>query len=160
MIAAHLEVAFVACWVIIADTSGYRNHFISFLSHDRFVRYSKRSYAIYLVSPIITLLVYGLCSQEGSLNIPEIVSKKIACSIFLQEMTKFYFVCISLRSSCATQLINSPAGFPLSSHYISMFHFAIFHDIRCQRCNHMRKRNKAQGERLVCKRVFIKKLYN
>lgn len=80
-VSAHLEVGFVFCWVIIADNSGYRNVFIQFLSRKFFSRYAKTTYAMYLISPTIATLMYGLSSSAGSFNFPEIVSDPFAFNL-------------------------------------------------------------------------------
>lgn len=73
-VSAHLEVAFVACWVIIAEKSGYQNLLLKTLSRGGFIRYAKTSYAMFLIGPIVTMLIYGLLSGGSTLNSPEIVS--------------------------------------------------------------------------------------
>lgn len=73
-VAAHLEVAFVFSWIIIAEISGYQNRFIKFLSAKFFIRYSKTTYAMYLFTPIVAILTYGLTRNGLSYDFPEIVS--------------------------------------------------------------------------------------
>lgn len=74
MVAAHLEVAFAFCWIIVSDVSGYHNHFIKFLSRRIFVSFAKITYPMYLLSPIVTMMLYGLVRTGSTLNFPEIVS--------------------------------------------------------------------------------------
>lgn len=97
-ITAHLEVGFVFCWVITADVSGYHNQFIKLLSRPGFIRYAKRTYAMYLVAPIVTLMVAGLSRTEFTFNDPEIVSITFiwfySISIYLNILSPAYrFVC-------------------------------------------------------------------
>lgn len=80
-IAAHLEVGFVFCWVIVADNSGFKNGFLKFLSKGFFVRDAKITYAMYLVAPIITKLTYGLMKSGGGFDFPDIVSWRLLAII-------------------------------------------------------------------------------
>lgn len=76
MIASHLEVGFVFCWVIVAETLEYQNAFIKILSQPVFTRYAKITYAMYLFTPIVTIIICGLLRTERNYNAPEIVSIK------------------------------------------------------------------------------------
>lgn len=76
-IIAHIDVAFVFCWIIVCDKSGFRNTFISFLSKDVFNRYAKTTYALYLVAPVVVMLLYGISENSGTYSFPEIVSKMV-----------------------------------------------------------------------------------
>lgn len=83
MVASYLEVAFIFCWVIVADTAGYQNLFVKFLSQRFFIRYSKTTYATYLISPIVATLIGGLTNEGLSYDFPIIVS--------LIELREFYY---------------------------------------------------------------------
>lgn len=74
MVSAHLEVGFVFCWIIVFDVSGYHNYLIRFLSQKFFVRVAKTTYPMYLLSPIITMMIYGLMQTGSTFRFPEIVS--------------------------------------------------------------------------------------
>lgn len=76
-VAAHTEIGLIFCWIIIADKAGYRNSFIKFLSKRMFIRYDKTTYALYLIGPLVTLLVYGSLQHGANYDFPEIVSKII-----------------------------------------------------------------------------------
>lgn len=73
---AHIGVGAAYCWIIIADVSGYRGSFIKFLSRSVFTENAKYTYAMYMLSPIVTQLIYGLTRTGASFRIPEIVSVK------------------------------------------------------------------------------------
>lgn len=75
-ISAHIETAFVFCWVIVAEVSGYQNFFIKFLSQRAFIKFGKITYPMYLVTPIITMLVYGISQTGSTYRFPEIVSER------------------------------------------------------------------------------------
>ena len=60
--------------MIVADSSEYKNQFINFLSGQYFAD-ANHTYAIYLLAPIVTTLVYGLTKNGTSYNPPESVSE-------------------------------------------------------------------------------------
>jgi hypothetical protein len=78
VISARIEIALMYCWVIIADVSGYQNTFLRFLSNKYFDQYANTSYSSYLISPIVTNLIYGLTSNGSSLDLTETVSIQYA----------------------------------------------------------------------------------
>lgn len=98
MIASHLEVGFVFCWVIVAETLEYQNAFIKILSQPVFTRYAKITYAMYLFTPIVTIIICGLLRTEGNYNVPEIVSIKsyevmiLNCKILLSQIIISYVI--------------------------------------------------------------------
>jgi hypothetical protein len=71
---AHVNMGLLFCWVIVADSSGYRNAIVRFLSRDYFIRYAKTTYATYLIGPIVTFSVYGLTRSGTSNDVLETVS--------------------------------------------------------------------------------------
>lgn len=70
---AHLEVGFVFCWIIVSDVSGYHNALTKFLSQKFFVKLAKTTYSMYLLSPIVTMTIYGLMKTGSTSHFPEIV---------------------------------------------------------------------------------------
>jgi hypothetical protein len=74
-VSAHLEVAFVFCWIIIADKLNYRNAFIRFLSKRSFAVAGKTTYSMYLITPIIVTLISGLTRGGLTYDFPDIVNK-------------------------------------------------------------------------------------
>lgn len=71
---AHLEIGFVFCWIIIADKLDYKNAFIRFLSKKAFNSASKKSYAMYLITPVVATLICGLTKSGLTYEFPEMVS--------------------------------------------------------------------------------------
>lgn len=74
MVLAHLGVGVVYCWIIITDVSGYHGTFTKFLSSSFFSENAKYTYAMYMLSPVVTQLIYGLTQTGASFRVPEIVS--------------------------------------------------------------------------------------
>lgn len=83
-VSAHIEVGFVFCWIIAADKLGYRNGFIKFLSKRGFIKNAKSTYALYLITPVVTMLFGGLARSGLTYDFPEMV---IDCSLTLMNIT-------------------------------------------------------------------------
>jgi peptidoglycan/LPS O-acetylase OafA/YrhL len=76
MVLYHIVVAFVFCQIIAADASGENNCLIRFLSKEIFARYSKITYAVYLIHPIVIIFTFGMLGHGMPGNLVEFVSGK------------------------------------------------------------------------------------
>jgi peptidoglycan/LPS O-acetylase OafA/YrhL len=77
MVLNHIAVAFVPCQIIAADASGENKYLVRFLSKELFVRYSKLTYAVYLINPIVIVFTFGMLGNGILGNLVEFVSGKL-----------------------------------------------------------------------------------
>jgi peptidoglycan/LPS O-acetylase OafA/YrhL len=73
-LSCHITVAFVFCQIIAAEALGEKKFLVRFLSKDVFVRYSKLTYAVYLIHPIFINIIFGLLGNALQVNVVEFVS--------------------------------------------------------------------------------------
>jgi peptidoglycan/LPS O-acetylase OafA/YrhL len=76
-LSCHITVAFVFCQIIAAEALGENNFLVRFLSKDVFIRYSKLTYAVYLIHPILINIIFGLLGNALQVNVLEFVSMTI-----------------------------------------------------------------------------------
>lgn len=58
----------------MADKLGYKNNFIKFLSKRGFIQGAKTTYAVFLITPVVNILIVGLTSRGLSYDFPEMVN--------------------------------------------------------------------------------------
>jgi hypothetical protein len=73
---SHIIVAFVYCQIIASDALKEDNFVVRFLSMDVFTRYSKLTYSVYLIHPIVMVLTFGMLGSKVNMNLVEMVSWK------------------------------------------------------------------------------------
>lgn len=127
-VAAHLEVAFVFCWIIVSDKLNYTTAFVRFLSKKTFITAGKTTYSMYLITPIVVTLICGLTKGGMTFDFPEMVSNYnlvYNCSIEVFDLF--------IRSSSVT--FSSGFRDDLLSYCLFMLkcHFAIYQNSFCRR---------------------------
>lgn len=133
-VSAHLEVAFVFCWIIVADKLNYKTAFVRFLSKKAFVSASKTTYSMYLITPVVVTLICGLTRGGMTYDFPEMVSN---CIVIICRFNDVLFI----RSFSVTCSSRSSDALPSSSRFISKFHFAIYQNWFYRRSIQRKKSN-------------------